>query len=113
MGMFDGFIGGLLGAGAMSMVEKYIQENGGVQAIVDKFDQHGLGGVARSWVSNEANQPITADQVHKVLGGTFVESLASKVGFSPEQLSQKIAEVLPEVINKMTPNGTVPQSHAA
>ncbi|WP_373681641.1 MULTISPECIES: YidB family protein [Paraburkholderia] len=82
---------------------------GGLNGLIQKFQQGGLGDVVQSWVSNGENQSVSPDQLHNVLGSDVVSGLAQKVGMQPEQVSGLLAQVLPHVVNAGTPNGEVPQ----
>lgn len=108
MGLLDGVLGGLVGGEMATVVNGLIQKHGGVQGIVNQFESQGLGNTVRSWVGTGANEPITGEQLQKVLGSDAVAQLASKLGMQPQDLSAKLAEVLPGVIDKLTPGGTVP-----
>jgi uncharacterized protein YidB (DUF937 family) len=110
MGMFDGLLGGVVGAEMATVVNGLIEKHGGVQGIVAQLEQQGLGGTVRSWVGSGANQPITADQIHQVFGSDVVKELAAKVGLSPDVLAGKLSQVLPQAIDKLTPAGTVPKA---
>jgi len=81
---------------------------GGLNGLVQKFEQGGLGDVMQSWVGNGENQAISPDQLHNVLGSDAVSGLAQKVGMQPDQLSGLLSQVLPHVVNAATPNGQVP-----
>ncbi|MFD1556110.1 YidB family protein [Paraburkholderia silviterrae] len=81
---------------------------GGLNGLIQKFQQGGLGDIAQSWVGNGENQAVSPDQLHNVLGSDVVSGLAQKVGMQPEQVSGLLAQVLPHVINAGTPNGEVP-----
>src|SRR4029077_13097380 len=87
MGMFDGLLGGVVGAEMATVVNALIEKHGGVQGIVAQLEQQGLGGTVRSWVGNGVNQPITADQIHQAFGSDTVKELAAKVGLSPQDLA--------------------------
>jgi hypothetical protein len=63
MGMFDGLLGGVVGAEMATVVNGLIEKHGGIQGIVAQLEQQGLGGTVRSWVGTGANLPITADQI--------------------------------------------------
>ncbi len=89
-----------------------IQQNGGIAGVLQKFQQSGLGQHAESWVSNGANLPITADQLHQVLGSGAVSGIAAQLGVDPSQISAGLAQALPQLINHLTPNGSVPENHA-
>ena len=108
MGMFDGIVGGIVGAGMVSVVNGIIERHGGLQGVVSQFETNGLGNTVRSWVSTGPNQPISPDDLHRVLGSDLVQQLAAKSGLSVQELTQKLAQVLPQVVNSMTPNGVVP-----
>ena len=108
--MFDGILGGVVGAEMATVVNGLIEKHGGIQGIVAQLEQQGLGGTVRSWVGSGVNQPITADQIHQVFGSDAVKELAAKVGLSPDVLAAKLTQVLPQAIDKLTPAGTVPKA---
>ena len=109
MGMFDGLLGGIVGAGMVSVINNVLEQHGGVQGIVNEFEKNGLGSTVRSWVSTGPNQPISPDDVQRTLGPDLLQQLSQKSGVSVQDLSRKLAEVLPQAVDKMTPDGTVPQ----
>jgi uncharacterized protein YidB (DUF937 family) len=110
MGLLDGLIGGVVGAEMASVVNTFIQQHGGVQGIVSQLETQGLGATARSWVSTGANQAISPDEISKVFGSNPVlGQLATKAGMSPQDLAQKLAQVLPGAIDKLTPGGAIPK----
>jgi len=106
MGLLDGVLGGLVGAG----INEMIQRHGGVQGLVNQFEQKGLGGIAHSWVGTGPNQPVSADQLLHVLGSDNVAQFAAKLNVSSEELLNKLSELLPEHVDKMTPGGVIPKS---
>lgn len=110
MGMFDGLLGGIVGAGMVSVVNSVLEKHGGVQGVVNEFEKNGLGSTVRSWVSTGPNQPISPDDVQRALGPELLQQLSQKSGVSVQDLSRKLAEVLPQAVDKMTPNGAIPQS---
>jgi uncharacterized protein YidB (DUF937 family) len=81
---------------------------GGLQGLVQSFHDKGLGGVVSSWVSTGPNPPISADQVHQVLGSDQMKALAAKAGINPDMAGSAIAQLLPGLVDKLTPNGAVP-----
>lgn len=107
MGVLDGVLGGMVGAEVMHLVSGVIKKHGGLAGLVTSFQQKGLGGVVQSWVGTGANQAITADQVHQALGSDTVTQLAAKFGLNPQDLAQKLAQVLPQAVDHMTPNGSI------
>jgi uncharacterized protein YidB (DUF937 family) len=92
-------------AGVMHLVSSY---PGGFSGLLQAFHEKGLGGVASSWVGTGANQSISAEQVQSVLGNEHIRQFAEKSGIPTEQASGKIAEYLPQVVDRLTPNGQVP-----
>lgn len=110
MGMFDGIIGGVVGAEMATVVSGLIKKHGGVQGIISQFESQGLGNTVRSWVGTGANESIAPAQLQQALGSDQINQLAAKLGIDPAELSAKLAQVLPGVIDKMTPNGVVPPS---
>ena len=90
--------------GILGMVS---QQPGGLAGLIQAFQSKGLGDVAASWVGTGANLPISPDQLQNVLGSDAVSSLASKFGLSSEDVSGRLSELLPQVVDKLTPNGQV------
>jgi uncharacterized protein YidB (DUF937 family) len=109
MGMLDGILGGVVGAGVMSALNGIIEKHGGVQGIVSQFEKQGLGDTVKSWIGTGPNQAISSDQLHKALGSDAMQQLATRTGLSLPELSQKLAQFLPQAIDKLTPNGVVPK----
>jgi uncharacterized protein YidB (DUF937 family) len=112
MGFLDGLLGGVVGAEVITAVNSLIQQHGGVQGLLAQFEQQGLGGVARSWISNGPNQSISPEQVHQVFGSGTIAQLAAKMGLTPQELAQKLAQALPPAIDKLTPGGAIPAKSA-
>ena len=87
-----------------------LQQNGGLEGILGKFRQSGLSHQADSWVSTGQNMSISADQLQNVFGASTIRELASRLGVSEQQAGSEMAQVLPEVINRLTPEGQVPEN---
>lgn len=83
------------------------QHEGGLAGLVQAFHDKGLGEVAASWVGTGANLPISADQIREVLGSGQIGDLAGKLGLSSEDVSGRLSELLPQVVDKLTPGGRV------
>jgi uncharacterized protein YidB (DUF937 family) len=110
MGLLDGVLGGIIGAGTANLVAGLIDRHGGVSGLVTQFEQNGLGGIVQSWVGTGANLPVTPEQIQKVLGSQTVADLAGKFGLNPQDFAAKVAQLLPEAVDKMTPGGVVPHN---
>jgi uncharacterized protein YidB (DUF937 family) len=93
-----------------SAVVKRFQTNdgGGLTAILQQMEAKGLGQVAQSWVGTGANQPITPDQLKSALGADWIQQLAARVGVSPDVISSHLSEILPKIVDRLTPDGQVP-----
>lgn len=105
MGMFDGILGGMIGAGMAGVVSDVLERHGGVEGVINQFQTNGLGPTVQSWVSTGANQPISPAEVHQGLGPETLNALAAKLGIAPGDLAAKLAEVLPQSIDHLTPGG--------
>ena len=108
MGLLDALIGGAVGAEMVTVVNQLIEKHGGLPGIVSQLQQQGLGSTVNSWIGSGPNQPISAEQVHQGFGPEMIRELAAKTGMNPQELAQKLSQVLPQVIDRMTPAGTVP-----
>ncbi len=104
----------MLSSSSNPMVSTIMQminnQPGGLSGVVQQFHDKGLGSLVSSWVGTGQNLPISADQLQHVLGSEQVKELAAKAGVSPDVASSHLAQLLPMLIDKLTPNGQVPQA---
>jgi uncharacterized protein YidB (DUF937 family) len=110
MALLDDLIGGVVTAVAgdkAPALNQFLKDNGGVSGLAQKFQSGGAGEVFGSWVSTGDNQAVTAETINSVLGSSQVQELAQKLGIDPQQAAGFIASALPQVIDKLTPNGAV------
>ena len=91
----------------VGMLGNLLAQSGGLEGLMNKFSQAGLGNAFSSWVGTGPNQPISADQIQKVLGSDQVKGLAAKLGIDPGLASQFLAEHLPNTIDRLTPEGRI------
>jgi uncharacterized protein YidB (DUF937 family) len=119
MGLLDGLLGGMMTGGAqqgrsplIGMALQLIQQNGGLPGMISKFQNGGLADQVGSWVGTGANTPITGSQLQEVLGSGSVGQIAQQLGLSHGDASAGLAQVLPQIIDKLTPNGQLPADHA-
>ena len=110
MGLLDGLIGGIVGGGLATAVSQILEKHGGVQGVVNQFERNGFGPTVQSWVGTGPNQAITPDGVNRVLGGDLLQQLAAKTGMPVSELTQKLAQVLPQAVDKLTPDGVIPKA---
>ncbi len=108
MGIFDGILGGIFGAGATKLLDSYIEKQGGLQNVVSQFEKTGFGDTVKSWISMGKNLPITADQIRQALGSDMVKQLAAKTGLPADKIAEMLAQHLPQAIDKVTPDGKLP-----
>src|SRR5215813_2678799 len=101
-------------AGALGAMMDYLNspQVGGIAGLQKMFEQGGLGGVFSSWVSSGQNLPISADQLQNVLHSGALEAAAQKSGMDPNQLTGMMSTLLPHLVDKLTPNGQVPEGGA-
>ena len=122
MGLLDqvagavGAMSGQQGEGGNALLNSVLQlvnnpQTGGLSGLVQSFQNGGLGEIAKSWVSTGQNLPISADQIQSVLGNGQLQSLASQAGLDTNQLAGQLAELLPQVVDRLTPNGTIPEGN--
>jgi uncharacterized protein YidB (DUF937 family) len=104
-----GMLGGSSNPLATGLLQMINNHPGGVAGLVQSFHEKGLGEIASSWVGTGQNLPISADQIQQVLGSEQVKQLAAKAGISPDVAGSSLAQLLPTLIDKLTPNGQVPQ----
>ena len=94
---------------AMQLIQALLQSQGGIEGIIKRFQESGLEGILKSWIStDEENHPISANQVVEVVGQENMSQAAQKVGVSEWDASNVLAEYLPKMVDMLTPNGQLP-----
>jgi uncharacterized protein YidB (DUF937 family) len=93
--------------GTLSAIMEYINspQVGGISGLQRMFQEKGLGGLVSSWISSGPNLPISADQLQNVLHCDALNQAAAKFGIDPTQLTSMMTQLLPHVVDKMTPTG--------
>ena len=118
MSIFDDVVsrvtgGGTAGGGGQGLVTSVLEmlsnRRGGISGLAETFQQNGLGHIVSSWIGTGGNLPVSADQVQQVFGNEQIQAFAQKAGIAPEAASSQLAELLPCVVDKLTPGGEVPQ----
>ena len=119
MGLLDSVLGmvtgGQQGGGNAALISAVVgmlgnsgQGGGGLGDLIGKFQQAGMGDVIGSWIGTGQNQPISADQLHNVLGSDTIGNIAQQLGLSHGDAAGQLAQMLPHVLDKLTPNGEAP-----
>ena len=80
----------------------------GLGGLVDKLQKGGLGNLVNSWVGPGQNQPVSPNQLGPVLGPDIIKTLAQRSGLSEEELTRQLSQVLPGLVDKLTPTGRLP-----
>ena len=84
-------------------------QSGGLQGLIETFKEKGLGDAMSSWISTGENQPVSGDQVQHALGSDLIQQIAQKLGSSKSEVSGGLANLLPDIIDKLTPTGKLPE----
>ncbi|GEJ59477.1 YidB family protein [Anaeromyxobacter diazotrophicus] len=118
MGILDGLRSSLLG-GAAGQAQSPLAASvlgmlggGGLGSLVGELRQGGLGKIVESWIGTGQNLPVSAEQLQQALGPK-VQALAQQHGLSPDAVSQALSQLLPQLIDHLTPNGQLPQGTGA
>jgi uncharacterized protein YidB (DUF937 family) len=98
------------GLSLIQIVLSLMQQNGGLNGVLDKFRQGGMRQQADSWVSSGQNMGISPEQLQQVFGSSTIGNIAAQLGLSHEQAGSAMSQVLPEVVNQLTPEGQVPEN---
>ncbi|MGA9025319.1 MAG: YidB family protein [Steroidobacteraceae bacterium] len=119
MGLLDSALGSLLSpaqGGGQSQVTQVLgnllQQHGGLGGLVTQLSQGGLGSQVSSWIGNGQNQPVSASQITQALGGGTIARIAQELGLDPQQAGNIVAQVLPHLIDHLTPAGQLPTNAA-
>jgi uncharacterized protein YidB (DUF937 family) len=100
--------------GALAMLLGYINspQVGGISGLQQLFQQKGLGGIISSWIGTGQNLPISAEQLQSVLHCEALQNIVAKTGMDQAQVASVLSQMLPHVVDQLTPNGQVPEASA-
>ena len=87
-----------------------LERVGGIDGLAQKFEQAGLGGVAKSWIGTSSNKSVSPNQVRDALGEQQVEQIANEAGVSTDDAAAGLSKVLPDAVDNVTPSGQVPSA---
>jgi uncharacterized protein YidB (DUF937 family) len=117
MNLFDGLgekLAGSAGGGGgeqglvTSILEMLSNRQGGLSGLAGAFNHAGLGSIVSSWIGTGQNLPVSADQIQQVLGNDQIQAFAQKAGISTESAGGQLAQLLPGIVDKLTPGGQIP-----
>lgn len=117
MGLFDSLakqaLGGILGSNSNQgdLLTSLLNQAGGLNGLMDRFKEAGLTSTFESWVSSNSNQPVEPADLQKVFGMETLQDLASKVGFDVKMVLPLLSQFLPQIIDRLTPNGSIEETH--
>jgi uncharacterized protein YidB (DUF937 family) len=110
MGLLDQ-LGGMLGQGggsdAIGAIGNLIEQHGGLGGLVQQLQNGGLSDIVASWVGTGANLPVSADALQQALGSDRIGQIAASLGLSTDQAAGSLAQWLPQVVDQLTPNGSI------
>jgi uncharacterized protein YidB (DUF937 family) len=93
----------------LPLAMRWVQRNGGMGAVLDKFKQRGYGRQSQSWVDTGANQAVDPQAVEQVVGQDELRQMAQRLGVPEQEVAQAFAEIMPEMVDQLTPQGELPQ----
>ena len=119
MGLLDSVIGALSGVRSssgrgdlLSAVLRMLSDDGdgpGMRGLQERFEESGLAATLQSWISRGANMPIEPEELQRVLGDDTIAALAQQQGLPPSTTADRLAQMLPFVVDKLTPGGRLPE----
>ena len=92
----------------LPLAMRWVQRNGGMGAVLDKFKQKGFDRQAKSWVATGPNDSVDEQMVEQVVGREELSAMAQRLGVPEHEVAQAFAEIMPEMVDKLTPEGKLP-----
>ena len=83
---------------------------GGLGGLLDKLQSGGLGNAINSWIGSGQNQPVSPGQLGSALGPDLIKMLAQRSGMSEEEITRQLSQILPGLVDKLTPQGRLPSA---
>src|SRR5438105_6632442 len=116
MSLLDNLLGGMMGGAQQGQSPlpqaalQLIQQNGGLPGIISKFEHCGMADHVGSWVGTGTNMPISGAQLQEILGSGSIGEIAQRLGLSHGDASSGLAQVLPQLVDQLTPEGQEPSA---
>ncbi len=92
----------------LQVAESALGNSGGVGGLLDNLRSAGLGDQVASWIGTGSNLPVSADQIRQALCGEQLSGIAQALGLDPDALPQVLSHLLPNAVDKASPNGVLP-----
>jgi uncharacterized protein YidB (DUF937 family) len=110
-GVGSKILGGTGPSGLLEQVLSLINnpQTGGLSGMVEQFTSKGLGGLVSSWIGTGENQPVSGEQIEQTFGSEKIQEIAQQLGISGADASGGLAALLPQIIDKLTPDGKLPE----
>lgn len=105
-------LGGVLAGGAAGGAAGSVV-SGGLNELLKRLQQNGLGDTGQSWVGHGPNQPVTPDSLEKAAGADTLDALARETGMPRDELLRRLSAELPHDVDKLTPQGRIPTAEEA
>ena len=100
--------GGLLGGGGVGSLI-----NGGINELLEHFEQNGHGDAAQSWIKQGPNREVTPPELQQAIGPDVLQKLEQQTGLSQQEILERLSRELPTAVDKYTPDGRLPAATAA
>lgn len=112
-GVFQGLTGNQGGGNALLQLAASMLSNngqfGGIAGLIQQFQRAGLGDQMSSWISTGPNLPISAQQLAQVFGSGQMQQMANQVGLALEAFGDQLSQLLPQIVDRLTPQGQAPE----
>lgn len=99
-------------ANLMAALMGLVQQMGGFEGVLQRFQQAGFGELVQSWLSTGGNAALNPAQLQQVFGPEAISQVAQQAGMSAQQAGAAISQLLPELINQFSPQGALAGNHA-
>jgi uncharacterized protein YidB (DUF937 family) len=83
---------------------------GGLGGLLEHLQRAGFGEQARSWVGTGDNQPVSPADMSQIFGAGGLSEIARRAGLGEDDTARGLSQLMPEVVNHLTPQGRVPEN---
>jgi uncharacterized protein YidB (DUF937 family) len=104
----SGFLGEFAGQLTQALSMAQGAAGGGLPALLAQLENAGLVEQVRSWIGHGENKPVTPVDLAAALSPEQVQAWATQAGTTPDALLTVLAEALPQIVDRATPAGRIP-----